>query len=301
MKVTPSREDILKLLDRLDNEPAGALESDVVEFLSWLDNTKDNLENAIELAACFANANGGVIVFGVRDRFTGRKNAITGCEGYDLDIWRRGIYQDVRPNLAVDIEELQVPEGILILVRVPRGPGNIVYGTSSGIYKIRIGKNCMALSPDEFQSKKVAEGVIDWSAEISEAMTPKDLSPIEIARLKNTLKARRPSSDLLGLSDNDLLKALAIIHKDGITRAGVLFLCDEASLRERLPQHEVIYLYQRKETEIEMRANLKLPFLALLERLTDLINAHNPIGTIKIGLFHIDIPSYPEKHLEKLS
>lgn len=295
MKLLPSREDILRLLDRLDNEPVDALESDVLEFKPWLSDAKDNLVEAIELAVCFANANGGMIVFGVKDRVTGRKEAITGCERYDLDIWRRGIYQDVRPNLAVDIEELEVPEGILLLVRVPKGPGNIVYGTSKGIYKIRVGKNCMPLSPDKFQSTKVAEGVIDWSAEIAEGTTFEDLSPIEIARLKNTLKARKPSSDLLGLSDIDLLKALEIIREGKITRAGVLFLCDKSSLRERFPQHEVIYLYQTKDTEIEMRANLKLPFLALSEKLADLINSRNPIRTIKIGLFHIDIPSYPEE------
>jgi len=56
MKVTPSREDILKLLDRLDNEPAGALELDVLEFEPWLPNARNNLAKAVELAACFANA-----------------------------------------------------------------------------------------------------------------------------------------------------------------------------------------------------------------------------------------------------
>jgi len=285
----------LRFLDRLDNEPANVFESDVLEFKPWLSDVKDNLVDAVELVVSFANANGGVIVFGVKDGVIGRKNAITGCEKYDLDVWRRGIYQDVRPNVTVDIEELQVPEGTLLLVRVPKGLGDVVYGTSGGVYKIRIGKNSMPLSPDKFQSIKVAEGVIDWSAEIVEEMTLEDLSPIEIARLKNTLKARKPSSDLLGLSDIDLLKALGIVRGDRITRAGILFLCDESSLRERFPQHEVIYLYQTRETEIEMRANLKLAFLGLLERLADLINSHNPIRTIKIGLFHIDIPSYPEE------
>lgn len=295
MKLIPSREDILRLLDRLDSEPADALESDVLEFKPWLSDVKNNLAEAIEMAVCFANANGGMIVFGIKDKVVGRKHAIAGCERYDLDVWRRGIYQDVRPNLAVDIEDLQVPEGILLLVRIPKGPADVVYGTSKGIYKIRVGKNCMPLLPNEFQRKKVSEGIIDWSAEFAEGVSYKDLSPIEIAHLKNTLKARKPGSDLLGLSDSDLLKALGIIRKDKVTRAGVLFLCDRSILKERFPQHEVIYLYQTKETEIEKRVNFKLPLLAILEKLTDLISSRNPIRTIKIGLFHIDIPSYPEE------
>ncbi len=290
----PSREDVLGLLDKLNETTADELESEVLEFKPWLHNPKENLKIATEYAVCFANANSGIIVFGVNDGLKDREHAINGCERYDLDTWRRGIYQDVKPNLAVDIEELIVPEGILILVRIPKGPADVVYGTSKGLYKIRVGKNCMPLSPEEFQSKKVAEGIVDWSAEIAMGIKYKDLSPLEIARLRNTLNAKRPDSDLVRVSDKELLKALGMLSNDGITRAGVLFLCSETLLKEKFPQHEVIYLYQSKEAEIEKRGNFKLSLLAILERLTELIEVRNPTITLKVGLFHIDIPSYPE-------
>jgi ATP-dependent DNA helicase RecG len=153
----------------------------------------------------------------------------------------------------------------------------------------------MPLSPEEFQRRKVAEGVIDWSAEITEGIKYQDLSPIEIARLRNTLKARKPDSDLTRLSDKELLKALGILRREGITRAGALFLCDGDLLKEKFPQHEAIYLYQSKETEIKKRENLKLPLLAILEKLTEFIEVRNLTRTLKVGLFHIDIPSYPEE------
>jgi len=62
-------------------------------------------------------------VFGVADRTRGRAKAIHGASGYDLDTWRRGIFDSTRPNLAVEVEELRVPEGTgrLLVVRVPRG------------------------------------------------------------------------------------------------------------------------------------------------------------------------------------
>ena len=42
---------------------------------------------AVELAVCFANAEGGLTVFGVKDRIKGRANAVTSLECYDLDVW----------------------------------------------------------------------------------------------------------------------------------------------------------------------------------------------------------------------
>lgn len=175
----PSRENILEILDKLNEKTAEELESDTLEFKPWLSDPKENMKTAIEYAVCFANANGGLIVFGVKDGVKGREKAITGCQRYDLDTWRRGIYQDVKPNLTVDIEELQVLEGTLLLVRIPKGPADIPYGTSKGIYKIRVSKHCMPLLPEEFQRRKVAEGVIDWSAEIAEGIRDRDLNPLE--------------------------------------------------------------------------------------------------------------------------
>ncbi|MCK4391686.1 ATP-binding protein, partial [Candidatus Bipolaricaulota bacterium] len=100
---------------------ADDLESDVLDFKPW-EGPKKSMTAAVEYTVCFANAYGGLIVFGVKDRTRGREEAITGCERYDLDEWRRGIYQSTNPQLTVDIEELQVPEGTLLLVRVPKSP-----------------------------------------------------------------------------------------------------------------------------------------------------------------------------------
>jgi ATP-dependent DNA helicase RecG len=132
MKRIPSDETLYQLLDRLDNVPADALESDVLGFKRW-EGAKKFLSEAVAAAVCFANAEGGLTVFGVKDRVTGRANAVTGCERYDLDVWRRGIYEGTRPHLTVDVSELEVPEGKLILVRVPKG--------SAPPYRSAVGSN----------------------------------------------------------------------------------------------------------------------------------------------------------------
>src|SRR3972149_12223043 len=106
----PTNPEILTLLDRLDTETADDLESPWMEFKPWQD-PKEDKKVAIEYAVCFANADGGVIVFGVLDGKRGRAAAIHGAKGYDMDIWRRGLFDSTRPNLTVAVEEIAVREG----------------------------------------------------------------------------------------------------------------------------------------------------------------------------------------------
>jgi ATP-dependent DNA helicase RecG len=97
--------EILALLDRLDTFVADDLETQSVHFKPSTGPT-DDMKVAVECAVCFANAQGGVVVFGVADRLRGRGAAIHGARGFDLEEWRRGIYDSTRPNLTVEIEEL---------------------------------------------------------------------------------------------------------------------------------------------------------------------------------------------------
>lgn len=71
----PTNAEILGLLDRLEHETANELEGQALEFKPWTDS-KQCMKVAVEYSACFANADGGVIVFGVRDQVRGRSSAI---------------------------------------------------------------------------------------------------------------------------------------------------------------------------------------------------------------------------------
>jgi ATP-dependent DNA helicase RecG len=292
MKRIPSDEIILHLLDRFDEVSADALESEVLDFKRW-EGAKKSLSEAVAAAVCFANAEGGLVVFGVKDQTKGRANAITGCERYDLDVWRRGIYEGTRPHLTVDVSELEVPEGRLILVRVPKGPAP-PYGTAAGLYQVRVGKNCMPYSPEDFQRRQVSVGALDWSIQPAEGVSEGDLDPTEIARLRNVLHAHRPGSPLLDLDDSELLVSLGAFKGRQVTRAGFLLVGRADRLSVLLPGHEIIYLHYSSPTDLDFRLDLKAPLLQILERMTEVINARNPFRTLKTGLFHTDIPAFPE-------
>ena len=67
----PTNSEILALLDRLDTVVADDLETQRLDFKPWT-SPKDDMKVAVEYAVCFANAQGGVVVFGVADRIRGR-------------------------------------------------------------------------------------------------------------------------------------------------------------------------------------------------------------------------------------
>lgn len=56
----PSDETVLRLLDRLDENRAVELESEVLDFKGW-EGPKKSLAEAVEMAVCFANAEGGLV------------------------------------------------------------------------------------------------------------------------------------------------------------------------------------------------------------------------------------------------
>ena len=166
----PTNDEIRALLAQLDEgRCADELETEFIDFKAYGD-PKEEKKLALEYAVCFANAEGGVVVFGVSDKERGgRTKAIVGSKSIDCDQWKRDIFQNTTPHLSVEVEELSVPEGTgrLVIVRVPKGDSP-PYGTSGGVFKKRIGKNCMPMDFQKEAIRQVSTGVVDWSGQVAE-------------------------------------------------------------------------------------------------------------------------------------
>ncbi len=292
----PTNDEIRALLDQLDHgRCADDLESAWLDFKAYGD-PKEEKKLALEYAVCFANAEGGVVVFGVSDNERGgRAKAIVGSKSIDSDQWKRDIFQNTLPHLTVDVEELVVPEGTgrLVILRVPKGE-RPPYGTSGGVFKKRIGKNCM---PMDFQAealRSVSTGVVDWSGQVAEGVDRNSLDPVEIARARNWMRKVRPSSGLIAASDEELLTGLEALQNGKITRAGLLLFGREDVLKHHCPQHAVQYVYQPSATSVSRNEVMHFGLLRILEQIEQAFTGPvNPEQELSIGLFKIRIPAFP--------
>ncbi len=289
----PQNEDIRDLLDQLDTCIADDLESQWLDFKPW-EGAKESMRVAVEYAVCFANAGGGVVVFGVADQVRGREAAIGGIGNCDIDVWKRGIFDATRPNLSVDIEEIAVPEGSgkLLVVRIPKGP-NPPYGTAKGYFTQRVGKNCMPMDSQGFARSQVATGAIDWSGQAAEGIALDDLDLVEIARGRNIVKRLRPSSELSQLNDAEFLQALGALRKGEVTRAGLLLFGREEVLQEECPQHQVHYVYEGDNNKILRNDSYQSGLLQILDRIEQAFTGpSNPEQEVTTGLFKLRIPAF---------
>ena len=102
--------DIQTLLEKLDIQPAGALEDQDLDFKEWnIRSINDSVALVIEMAVCMANGGGGTVVFGVNDKKTEQVQAIKGMPP-DIDINRlkKAVYDSTDPRLTPVFEEMAV-------------------------------------------------------------------------------------------------------------------------------------------------------------------------------------------------
>jgi len=294
-----SREEILKILRKLEGDPASEFEDETLDFKSCPKDKKKLLRLALEYAVCFANRRGGTLVLGVNDKATGLDKVLEGCPAADIEEIKRYIYDNTSPQILVDCEELFLEGRRLVLVHIPQGV--TIHTTSSGEAKIRIGRDCMPLTGELRSRLPFQRGWADFTAQAVEELDENALDPLEMERLRKVLRERSPNSPLLSQSDLDFALNLSLLKtleggRRSPTVAGLLIAGKEEVLREWVPTHEVIYLrFGKTETDYEVRIDLKVPILKAIERVSEAIEARNPIFTLKMGLFHFEILAFPDE------
>jgi len=290
----PNNDEILQLLTRLDGEIADSLESEFLDFKPSL-GPKDDLKVACEYAVCFANARGGVVVFGVADKIRGRAAAIQGTQGHDVDTFKRALFDATRPGIEADVFELAVPEGsgTLLVVRIPEGRQK-PYGTAAGLYKQRIGKNCMPLDPMAFQRAQIASAALDWSGAPAAEVNMADLDPLQVERARQVLRSKAPSSGLLELPEREFLEGLEAVRDGRVTHTGLLLFARRDVLARHCPQAQFHYVHHDSETSVARNDIERLPLLEAVERMEQVFTGPiNPEKEVALGLFKLRVPQYP--------
>lgn len=285
-------DEIRQLLKRLDGQKADALESETLECKPWNPHPgafDSNVRELRETAVAFANSRGGLILLGVTDGKRTRREAIQGAAGIDSNNLRKLIYEGTSPHILVDVEELREPEGLILVIRVPRGIPP--HTTTDGMGKIRLGKDSKPLTGPELQKLLFSGGRRDLTAEVIAGTGMADLDPEQIATLRKVIETENESGALARLPDDELLKNLGLVQHGELTFAAVLLLGLPVTLARFATQHEVVFMKLSSSTRTEVRRDFKGPILDILEQLHRLLETHLKVETAMVRDFaEIKIP-----------
>ena len=278
-------EELSKLLERLDGEPADALESDVLEFKS----SRVDVKTIRESVVAFANAQGGNLVIGVADRSRTHAASVEGNAKFDISDLQRSIYDGTAPNITVDIEELMEPEGRILLIRVPRS--GQLHTTADGIVKVRIGKNSKSLTGTNLTNFISTRRGADHTAQIALGESLDAIDPAEINRMREIIRAEDVNPALNGLGDSELLEAMGLAEGQRVNIAAILLLGRKSAVVRHTPQHELTIARFRESSQYDFRRDIREPLLKTIDEVRRVIDSNVRLTTIEVeGFHHFEIP-----------
>lgn len=260
----------------------------------------------VETAVSFANARGGTIVLGVRDKATSRQRVVPGV---DLDRWspddvRDLIHARTAPHLLADVAVEIVHERPVLLVRV--AAGSEIYGTTSGVFKHRHGDRNLPLDDATMRALRAARGRYDWSGEVVDA-GPEAVSRAALEEAAARLR-RRGLGDLAAVAEDDPRQFLAdtgLLDRSGrLKRAGLLLYGNEAGLREHISNWGVLLRTTptpgSEGTILLRRDDARRPLVLLLDDLLDRLSLLVHVETIRAGAEQLELVDYPPDALREL-
>lgn len=288
-----SRSEIQEILNKLDQTKACDFESETLEFKEWVERKKELYQKITEYAVCFANQKGGTLVLGVHNKRIGRDRAIKGCSKYDILEMKSRVYDATDPKITIDVEEMLVEDlgAMILLIHIPQGLG--LHTTTDGTAKIRLGKDCKPLTGTMRQQRMIELGMLDYTAQVITKLKSEDLDTVEIDRLRNILHTNKSDSPLLRLGKDEFVRHLGLVRDNFPTMAGLLLAGRPEHLEKFIPTYEITYLRQKNEGTYLRRRDYHGGLIGALEDISLNIDSDNPLFTLRFGLFHVEIRSYP--------
>lgn len=257
------------------------------------------LTDMAEHAICFANGSGGIIVIGVANTAAGREQALVGVpERYSAEDVRLAIFRNSSPALTVEVREHDENGARLLLVRVPQGI--VVYSTQAGVFKQRVGDQCLPIGAADMRALQAARGQHDWSEGVTE-FGRTDVSLEALARAATRLR-QAGNTELADLAENNRTQFLAncgLLQDGQLRRAAVLLYGNEHALTRTVsdygllltsspsPGSEGSLLLRRQDTAGR-------PIVLLVDDVLARLNALANTEPIRVGAAEVKLTDYPD-------
>ncbi len=244
-----------------------------------------------------ANAQGGLVIIGVRDS----THEIVGVPdrriGETLDVISRAVRQMIKPELVLDPAEpeMYTISGKNVVVATVRPSSGPVY-QAHGIYWIRRGTHTVSLSLTELLEVANDRGLVDWEHQPTRHATMEDIDLEKVRaylalRSANTRQASRFENVervLIGMG-------CAVTTSHGIvpTNAGLLFFSHHP--QEHIVQGDVACVLFRETVGASRYADRRI-VTGTLQELIDgaelFLSRYIAVGARVEGFKRIDIPEY---------
>lgn len=251
-----------------------------------------------EVIVCLANGEGGVLLIGVEDDGT-----VTGTHprhGTSTDPHRlqAAIFNNTVPSINTRVSLHTIQGQSVIAIEVDQYP--VVCSTKEGKSIRRVlgmaGPECLPFYPHEHPSRHSDLGLVDQSAQFLEGATWEDLDPIEIVRLRETIRRLGGSTTLLALEERQLVQALQLVEtRNGELTpnvAGMLLLGREEAITQFLPTHQVAFQVLDAKGNVLVNDWFRGPLLKTLEAIEERFNARNQEQEVQVGLVRLPVPDY---------
>jgi ATP-dependent DNA helicase RecG len=241
------------------------------------------------------NEGGGHLILGIRnkvDKITKRRAIVGTSALQNIEEVKSQIYRKL--NSRIDIQELLTNDGRVVIISVPSRPIGQTF-KFYGIALMRTGEELTHM--DDLTLQKILnEGIGDFSAEICQGLSLRDLDKNALKSLKQKWSKKSGVKEFAVLSDEIALKKLLLMRGNDLTNAAALLLAKEESLGINIPSAEFIFEWRSepKKLAFDFRKTWRNAFINIYDDIWTTINARNTRVPLQQGFIESDIWAFQE-------
>lgn len=281
----------------------------IEEFNKWLQQYEgENLEfkaaenqfskdkDLPDYCAALANERGGKLILGVNN-----ERIVVGTKAF-IGTYNR-LSNEILDKLGirVDVEELDHPQGRVLIFHIPSRPlGSLVRSSGKYTYPMRAGESLVEMDTGTLK-RILNETQPDFTAEVVHGLALADLSASALQLLREKWAKKSQRADYLDFDAEKTLRNLGLRTENGITYAGLLLVGKPDAINKHLPDAEIIFEWRNNpaQTHYDFRKNWRAAFVEIDEDIWNTVNARNIRFPFQEGFFQREIWAFDEKSIRE--